>query len=94
MDERLDWPAAECACLGPGYSDVDCMCGRDERALRAFCRGDLTEMTAAQREWCVNEVARVEGYSESDARQAGADGNLAQLVLNAWTDYCRDKGLL
>jgi hypothetical protein len=50
-------------------------------------------MTAEQRDWCLNEIASVEGYSRSDF-EGECDGGLARGVLDAWRDYCRDKGLL
>lgn len=49
-------------------------------------------MTPAEREWCMQEITRVEGFSPSDAE--GTDAEVASTVLNAWTTYCRDKGLL
>jgi hypothetical protein len=49
-------------------------------------------MTPAERDWCRDEIARIEGYTEKDAE--GDDADVARTVLSAWTDYCRDKGLL
>jgi hypothetical protein len=84
-------------CEGAGYpfANADCICGADERILRGYIREDpkLPPMTQAQREWCLNEIGSVEGYTRSDF-ECECDGGLARGVLNAWRDYCRDKGLL
>lgn len=72
--------------------DAFCQCGFQERALRAISAGQYRPMTPAERDWCKQEIAAVEGYSEKDAE--GDDANVARTVLHAWTDYCRDKGLL
>ena len=45
------------------------------------------------REWCLREIAKVEGYGR-EAYETVPDAKLAAGVLHAWTDYCRDKGLL
>jgi hypothetical protein len=50
-------------------------------------------MTPEQREWCLNEIGQIEGY-ERDEHIPDSDADLARTVLHAWTDYCRDKGLL
>jgi hypothetical protein len=50
-------------------------------------------MTPAQREECLEEIGRVEGYDPKDYAQL-TDRDLARSVLHAWADYCRDKGLL
>lgn len=66
----------------------------EERALRGWIRGEHKEpMTAEQREWCLGQIERVEGYKRTDY-EASADADLAHAVLDAWTDFCRDKGLL
>jgi hypothetical protein len=81
-------PAA--CCSGPGAPG--CACGREERALRAICFKQYRPMTPAEREWCKQEITRVEGYSPQDAE--GTDAEVASVVLRAWADYCRDKGLM
>lgn len=75
------------------YAPEGCVCGAQERGLRAIIAGNGTRpMTAEQRAWCVSEVASVEGFSEQDC--VGLDDvALANLVLSAWLDYARDKGL-
>ena len=84
------------------FSDfVDCQCGDDlpgcvcmpeEKALRAIMAGRYRPMTQAERDWCRDEIASVEGYTAAHAE--GSDADVARMVLNAWTDYCRDKGML
>lgn len=73
----------------------DCVCGKDERVLRAYVADHVTlqPMTPKQREWCLSEIASVEGYVRGDYESV-PDRELARGVLSAWTDYCRDKGLL
>jgi hypothetical protein len=82
---------SNCICFpeggGPG-----CVCPDGERALRHIMGGHAT-MTAEQREWCLSEIGRVEGYDRKDHESDG-DVDLAQVVIWAWNDYCRDKGLL
>ena len=78
---------APCCTRGEG-----CMCGREERVLRAVIAGQYRPLTSEERAWCTREIASVEGCSESDGE--GSDADAARMVLNAWVDYCRDKGLL
>lgn len=83
-------PEAPC-CLGDGHAE--CVgCPKEERALRAICAGQYRLMTPAERDYCKRQIASVEGYTEADAE--GSDPEVARTVLNAWRDYCRDKGLL
>jgi hypothetical protein len=77
-----------CIC---GYGEC-CVCPTTERALRAIKDSDV-KMTAEQREWCLNELNKVEGYSRED-HVNDFDRTLANAVLCSWVDYCRDKGLL
>ena len=73
----------------PGY----CACNAEERVLRCFVRGSMPcQMTQAQREECLREVARVEGYERKDYETA-SDADLARGVIHAWTDHCRDLGM-
>jgi hypothetical protein len=50
-------------------------------------------MSPDQREACLIEIAAVEGHEREDYDGAD-DALLARGVLGAWTDYCRDKGLM
>jgi len=90
MDKlHLDWPAVAC-CMG----DDGCVCGPMERALRGWSASRApSPMSAEQREACLDEIGRVEGY-ERATHEGDDDTQLANTVLSAWTDYCRDKGLL
>lgn len=83
-------PSVPCQCTGSGYVDDEtgCICGNTERVLRAGAG-----LTAAQREWCLQEIDRVEGHSRKD-HEGETDAELGQAVLSAWVDYCRDKGMM
>jgi hypothetical protein len=50
-------------------------------------------MTPEQREWCLEEIGSVEGYDRAEHVE-DSDSDLASTVLCAWTDYCRDKGMI
>lgn len=65
-----------------------CACPDDEAHLRAGA-----PLTDEQREWCLSEIASVEGYERANHVNED-DKQLGQTVLQAWTDYARDKGLL
>jgi hypothetical protein len=87
--DAVAWPRVSC-CM----SAHECVCGTEERALRAFIRGQTpAPMTPSQREWCLAEIERVEGWQRADYADAD-DAMLARGVIAAWTDYCRDKGLI
>jgi hypothetical protein len=89
-DELFTKPVAPCCmAMNPDHCQN---CPNEERALRAISAGEYRPMTPAEREWCKRQISAVEGYSEADAE--GADADVARTVLCAWTDYCRDKGLL
>lgn len=88
-------PAAKrCMCRGGSAHVETCMCSAAERAVRAFayCR-PADVMTPEQRRWCLDEIAAVEGFRRED-HDADDDMDLARCVLDAWTEYCRDKGLI
>jgi hypothetical protein len=81
-------PAA-CVC----FDEPDaCMCRPAERALRHVIRTH-GRMNGDQREWCLREIDRVEGHGRHDFIGAD-DATVAGGVFSAWTDYCRDKGLI
>lgn len=91
-EELFPLDGVACQCFDPGQMS-GCMCGDKEIALRAIAAGNYPRlMTFAEREWCRQEITRVEGYSEKDAE--GADAAVARAVLGAWVDYCRDKGMM
>lgn len=81
----------DCVCFD-SYSLLECVCCDVERTVRYFSLSDK-EMTEAQRQECIEEICSVEGYSMADCEGASTQ-RLARLVLAAWTDYARDKGLL
>lgn len=81
---------ANCVCF-PDDPEF-CACTHQERGMRAVLRG-AGPISEAEREWCLTEIDRVEGHSRAD--YDGADAALlVRGVFGAWTDYCRDKGLL
>ena len=76
-------------------SGGECTCPEQERALRAYVSRFPAPplMNGKQRDWCLSEIGSVEGWRRED-HVADTDQVLARAVLDAWTDYCRDKGLL
>lgn len=50
-------------------------------------------MSEKQREWCLEEIDSVEGFRRADYAEA-PDADLARGVLDAWLEYCRDKGMV
>jgi hypothetical protein len=84
----INWPDIKCKC------EDDCLCPPQERALRAWAyEGYNIPMTEEQKEWCLKEIDSVEGFTREHYKQA-SDALVALGVLDAWTAYCRDKGLL
>lgn len=77
-----------CAC-----AMAECWCPPTEKVLRTILEGHDIVLNDEQREWCLSEIGRVEGYDRKDFEQ-GTSTDLARGVLDAWADYCRDKGLL
>lgn len=101
MNEIPNCPAIKhCHCDPEGEKELNargetrCVCGETEKALRAWINNRAAApMTKEQREWCLEEIDGVEGY-ERKTYENDSDAELAMGVLNAWTDYCRDKGLM
>jgi hypothetical protein len=84
---------AGCVCYQPPADDT-CVCGDAERTLRAYSASwPMPPMTAEVRAYCLHEIDRVEGYERANYAQS-TDAELARGVLEAWTAFCRDKGLL
>lgn len=83
---------SKCLCYLDTSIDL-CVCGLTEKALRAWVSGELPAMTPCQRLWCLNEIDSIEGYRRQDYETC-TDALLANGVLSAWVDYCRDKGLM
>ena len=79
-----------CPCQWQG----GCVCMPVERVLRAYmAKLPMPALSPAHREACLVEIDMVEGYDRKDYEQE-EDAGLARGVIHAWTDYCRDKGLL
>ena len=94
IENKLNWPNVDCQCVEYAKSCGGCVCGPEERVLRAFLDPNTPlKMTPEQREWCYAEIDAIESHDRSDY-EAGTDAELARGVLNAWTDYCRGQGLL
>ena len=87
-----DTDTIPCQCIGHPLAIEGCVCGPDERLMRAVINGHAT-LTPERREWCLDEIGQVEGYARKDW-EGENDPVLANGVLGAWTDYCRDKGIL
>jgi hypothetical protein len=94
MSNEIAWPAAPCC--WPDHPAGRCVCSNTERALRAWgdnVPGIMPPMTLEQREYCLAEIDSVEGWKRVD-HEADGDSDLAAATLHAWTDFCRDKGLI
>jgi hypothetical protein len=92
MVRETEWPKVDCC--RPNHPG-GCVCPPREAALRGWIRDDpaIPTMTSFQREACLDEIGSVEGYNRND-HVNDSDIDLARTVLDAWTDYARDKGLL
>lgn len=91
MNEIPNCPKIEgCYCYKDGR--YPCECGITEKFLRSIIANEQS-LTQEQREWCLNEIDSVEGY-ERKHYESGPDELIANGVLSAWVDYCRDKGLM
>jgi hypothetical protein len=78
-----------CSC---GWPEDECVCCDTEKAVRLVAQGK-SALNPEQREWCLLQIGRVEGYRRSDYEKA-TDAEIASGVLQSWVDYCRDKGLM
>lgn len=93
-EDEPEFPPAPCCRPHGNEADFWCGCPPAERALRAWKDGRvMPPMTPEQREWCLREIAAVEGYDRR-RHEAEPDAELARTVLYAWADYCHDQGLL
>jgi len=84
-----------CTCEGVGDERAYCPCsqaGGAERVLRFVMAVD-GRLDAQQREYCLAEIDKVEGHSRKDFEGA-SDADIARGTIEAWMDYCHDKGLL
>lgn len=82
-------------CTCEGLPENACVCGAGsgaEKCLRYVMAVDGV-LTPEQREFCLAEIDKVEGHSRAEHEQ-DSHAELARATLDAWTDYCRDKGLL
>jgi hypothetical protein len=84
---------APCRCFGP--QPEGCVCGDDERVLRAYAGGmeTMPPMDATQRGSCIVEAVRCHEGSQRAAFATLSDQDLARAVLHGWVEFCRDKGL-
>lgn len=83
-------PTSGCYCMD---KPADCVCGENEIHLRGWVAEKLPPMTPEQREWCLQEIQKVEGYNRQDY-ETSPDKDLANGVLRAWQSFCKDKGLI
>lgn len=90
----VDWPYPPPRWCCSGGAGVECVCPPMERALRAWSSGAMMPpMSKEERERCLEEIGRVEGWDRGE-HEADTDAELARNVLSAWTDYCRDQGMI
>jgi len=89
----VDVSAVPCCYEGSG---CPCVCLHGERVLRAISNEGIEyKMTAKQRDWCVSEIVHCcEDHEPENVYRSMSDVSLANAVLLAMADYCRDKGLL
>lgn len=88
---NISWPVENAPCC---YGNEGCVYSDMEQAMRAWSGGaSMPAMTPEQREHCLDKIGRVEGYVRAEYK-GFPDRDIASGVLSAWTDYCRDKGLL
>lgn len=85
-----------CQCAGTKWvpTPASCVCEKTERLLRAYAyvdAGTHPPLTPEQREWCLKQLDRVEGYGR-DGFKDNDDMWLCRTVLNAWADFAKDKG--
>lgn len=82
----LDLEDLPCQCFA---GQENCVCGREEKILRAYSRGtSLRLMTPAERYWCVREADKAGEGAYNAAWLAGLDDQeLARVVLQAWKEY-------
>jgi len=78
-------------CQGP--NSTVCICGAEERIIRAYILGEVTEpMTASQRMWCIDEAVYAgEGLYGREELSVMPDKELAGCVLTAWIEYANSK---
>jgi len=93
MEEMKKLAPNYCVCDNCAFQLTRCVCLDEERALRLVMRWTNMSLTRSQREECIREIESVEGYSRDDC-EGLSDADVARMVLNAWADYARDKGLL
>lgn len=87
--------AVPCTCEGWSDESGMCLCAQPngaEKVLRFVMNVD-GHLTPEQREYCLSEINQVEGHSRAD-HEKDSDTDLARATIDAWADYCRDKGLL
>jgi hypothetical protein len=87
----MNWPVENAPCC---YGTEGCVCTDMEQALRAWAgAAPMPPMTPEQREDCLDVIGGVEGFVRADFANE-SDETVAKGVLEAWTEYARDKGCL
>lgn len=73
-----------------------CVCGLQERILRAYSNGmQLRPMSDEERAWCVEEaISSSEGSRNESELLTITDKSLAKEVLTSWKEYAQSQGLL
>ncbi len=95
MNEMPNYPTSnDCHCFSDKEMAANCACGESEKALRGWISGRIKEpMTPEQREWCYTEIENIEAHDRENYLK-GTDAEVARGVLDAWMDFCQDKGLM
>lgn len=89
----LDGLERRCQCYAPDVP-MPCVCGPTEKFLRAVAHGE-SFLLPVQRDWCLAELARIEGWMDHvDEYRTAPGATVADAVLRAWQDAARDKGPL
>lgn len=77
-------------CMG---EEKNCPCGNEERVIRGYVRGEVTEvMTEEQREYCISTADwSGEGHYNRQELSEMNDKELATALLSAWTMYAQSQ---
>lgn len=71
----------------------NCLCGNEERAIRGYVRGEVTDpMAMEQREYCITTADWAgEGHYNRKELSEMTDKELAEALLNAWRMYAASQ---
>lgn len=80
-------------CCGGAPEGQGCVCGKEEKVIRALISGTLNiTMAPYQREWCISEAKWAgEGMYSEEELKGMTDKQLAEAVLTAWIAYANSN---